>query len=623
MGDKNPPISLRDAIFDLADDTNLIEIVESELGVATLERLQARLRRIRDTHYFIAVLGRQGVGKSSLLNALLFRRRVLPMDVTETTNILCKVVGDQGRGPGVEIKFRDGRQTKGPVTSNFLGQFVDEQRNTGNAERVLEVVVRHPHPLLQSGIAFVDTPGVGSLIDQNSQTTIDFLPKVAGAVFVFSTTPTILDSEVDFLEETWDFARHFFFVQNVWGEDAASLESAGQHNLETLSRIAKKRDDDPSRLRLYTVNIHAALMAATSGETQGDDTSGIGTLSDALKQHVGSGVARLRHVDTLADARLVVQRARTGASQRLRELEDRSLRTSRDFDEKAAETRQQVRAARDAWKQACDVFEESARQAGSVFDTKLTNEFKELSSEFMSNIEARTTDPDHLVQAAQEQVRFRARAAISVYEDGFKKAVESLMTAYDLGSRHVANAVDGVFQDAKHGAEVDLEESIRTAGGFAANVGGMAFMALTGEAALIYFGTISGTIPGVGLIIAAVVIAIGFTVKKAAERRVKDKLKDAFRRAFDDAEHKLREAAHRHYRDQGEEIKRRLDRELRELLSDAEGRLCRLEDDRMLSTREAEHMTIALQERLGRSALLLGRICNLHAMTETEGEITS
>lgn len=65
---------------------------------------------------------------------------------------------------------------------------------------------------------FVDTPGVESLIEGNQKTTMEFLPKVSMAIFLISTTPALLDDEVEFLHATWSFADRFVFVQNVWGE---------------------------------------------------------------------------------------------------------------------------------------------------------------------------------------------------------------------------------------------------------------------------------------------------------------------------------------------------------------------------------------------------------------------
>jgi predicted GTPase len=111
---------LRGQLMEVAGDPEFQAAVREELGTRSLEVLQERVGRLQDDHMYVAILGRQGVGKSSLINALLFSREVLPVDIDETTNVLCKVVHDQGQGAAARVLLANGDEERGPASRDFL-----------------------------------------------------------------------------------------------------------------------------------------------------------------------------------------------------------------------------------------------------------------------------------------------------------------------------------------------------------------------------------------------------------------------------------------------------------------------------------------------------------------------
>lgn len=62
-----------------------------------------------------------------------------------------------------------------------LASYVAEERNPGNARRVTAVEVFVPSPLLADGMCLVDTLGLGSVFEWNSDSTRAFVPHVDAA----------------------------------------------------------------------------------------------------------------------------------------------------------------------------------------------------------------------------------------------------------------------------------------------------------------------------------------------------------------------------------------------------------------------------------------------------------
>jgi len=175
---------LRDEILAVRWDKSFQSGLEQILGDDSRDLMNKRLNKLVDDNLYAAFLGRQGVGKSSLVNALLFKKEILPIDVTETTNVLCKIIHSHGMNPGVTVYFKDGTSKEGPPTRDYLADFVDEQHNPENNKRIQEIILRYPIDYLSEGIAFVDTPGVDSMLSHNMKTTMEFLPQVSCAIFV-------------------------------------------------------------------------------------------------------------------------------------------------------------------------------------------------------------------------------------------------------------------------------------------------------------------------------------------------------------------------------------------------------------------------------------------------------
>ncbi len=178
---------------------------------AELAQDAAMLReRLSSGQLHLAVMGQFKRGKSTLINALL-GAEILPDGVLPVT--LVPVFLHYGPQPEFEIRFANGRAPERYCVER-LGDFVNEANNPKNRENVSRVDLFYPADLLQRGIVLIDTPGIGSTLQHNTDTTLDFLPRCDAAVVVLSADPPITAAEVAFLQQLQPHVARLFFVLN-------------------------------------------------------------------------------------------------------------------------------------------------------------------------------------------------------------------------------------------------------------------------------------------------------------------------------------------------------------------------------------------------------------------------
>jgi GTP-binding protein EngB required for normal cell division len=156
----------------------------------------------------VAVVGEFKRGKSSLVNALL-DRQVLPVGVLPLTAV--PTVLERGDS-GLAVEFGDGHTERHPLGA--LAGFVTEADNPGNRLGVARVTARLHAPLLDQGVRLVDTPGVGSVYEHNTQAVDAYLPSLDAAVLVTSADPPISKAERAFLAKVAEHAVRLFVVLN-------------------------------------------------------------------------------------------------------------------------------------------------------------------------------------------------------------------------------------------------------------------------------------------------------------------------------------------------------------------------------------------------------------------------
>jgi len=111
-----------------------------------------------------------------------------------------------------DVLFNNGTGKR--ISGDQLSLYVMEKQNPKNVKDVKIVQIRHPSTYLMSGVRIIDTPGVASVHDHNTETTYSYLPQADAAIFMVSVDPPISAAEYHFLNDLKGFAARLFFVQN-------------------------------------------------------------------------------------------------------------------------------------------------------------------------------------------------------------------------------------------------------------------------------------------------------------------------------------------------------------------------------------------------------------------------
>jgi small GTP-binding protein len=166
------------------ENTALLRLVDTLPRVDGLEpaaMAQARDAVFHSDHPFLlALIGPFGVGKSSLINALLGDEVLVTGPVPTTSQVAILRHGDAFEKVGAQ----DGVET-----------------------------IFHPAPLLRQ-ISLVDTPGLESVFAQHSERTDSFLHRSDWVVLVMLATQALSASNLKYLETLKSYGKHVLVVVN-------------------------------------------------------------------------------------------------------------------------------------------------------------------------------------------------------------------------------------------------------------------------------------------------------------------------------------------------------------------------------------------------------------------------
>lgn len=177
-----------------------LESVISEHGLVEFRSTLAMIiERLEDNSFEIAIFGRVSSGKSSLLNAIL-ETDVLPVGVTPITSVPTRLV--YGDSPAVNVWFANKSSEKFRI--DHISKFVTEQFNPNNEKHVSRIVVQLPSRRLQGGIAFVDTPGLGSLATSGAAETFAYLPRCDLGVVTIDAGSTLTRDDLQAIQTLYE-----------------------------------------------------------------------------------------------------------------------------------------------------------------------------------------------------------------------------------------------------------------------------------------------------------------------------------------------------------------------------------------------------------------------------------
>ena len=166
----------------------------------------------------VVVLGAFKAGKSSFLNNLL-GAEILPVGVLPLTALVTRLAyGPEDR---LEVVFLGGERCNLPLSA--LPDYVTESANPENVKQVAAAELTAAALAPFQGLRFVDTPGLGSVFQHNTQAALDWLPRVGGALLAVPVNQPFSEQDLALLKEV---ARHT--PEIVLLVTKADLVTAGQ-----------------------------------------------------------------------------------------------------------------------------------------------------------------------------------------------------------------------------------------------------------------------------------------------------------------------------------------------------------------------------------------------------------
>lgn len=165
--------------------------------------------KIQNETFNLVVVGQFKRGKTSLINALL-GANILPVAVVPLTSIVTIIT--YGAALRIKVYFNDGKTVE--VRTKNLSEYVTEKGNPRNIKDVREVIVTYPSPYLKDGVRLIDTPGVGSIYQHNTDVAYQYLPKSDAALFLLSVDQPLSKAEIDFLYDVKEYSNKIFFLLN-------------------------------------------------------------------------------------------------------------------------------------------------------------------------------------------------------------------------------------------------------------------------------------------------------------------------------------------------------------------------------------------------------------------------
>lgn len=197
MTQPNDPRRVK-VIVELIDHTSKIADTRERGDLVT--RLGRARNRISDPQIRVVIAGQLKQGKSQLLNSLL-NMPVARVGDDESTVLATVVSYGEQASARLVVARPDGEEPELiAIPPADLGNDLRRAPQAGGRE-VLRVEVTAPSPLLKSGLAFVDTPGVGGHGQPHLSATLGLLPDADAMLMISDSSQEFTEPEMTFMRQ--------------------------------------------------------------------------------------------------------------------------------------------------------------------------------------------------------------------------------------------------------------------------------------------------------------------------------------------------------------------------------------------------------------------------------------
>lgn len=330
--------------------------------------------KIEKNTFNLVVVGQFKRGKTSLINALL-GADLLPVAVVPLTSIVTIMTyGDALRIKGY---FNDGGVTE--IKPESLPEYITEKGNPKNIKDVSEVIITYPSPYLKDGVRLIDTPGVGSIYQHNTDVAYQYLPKSDAAMFLLSVDQPMSKAELDFLRDVKEYSNKIFFLLN-------KVDYLNEKDLQESIDFSKGvlKEAMGTEVKIFPVSARQALEGKIAGSAEMIQKSRLPEFSEALNRFIMEEKGKVLLISVINNLLRILSQSRFEL-----ELELKSLSEPLDelkmkvgvFEAKKQEVMLQ--------KQDFDILLEGETKSllKNILDEDLEKFKKEIVSQIMANLE--------------------------------------------------------------------------------------------------------------------------------------------------------------------------------------------------------------------------------------------
>ncbi|MGH9170741.1 MAG: dynamin family protein [Acidimicrobiales bacterium] len=260
----------------------LMRLVEADHDEERTEYVRQLAARLAEDKFQLAVVGQFSRGKSTLMNAILGDSH-LPVGALPMTSVITTVV--YGSTARATVR-RAGTRLALEMPIGDLVRYVGQASAEREELRVVSALVEVPAEILRLGFSFVDTPGVGSAIAGNTETTLGFLPEADAVIFVTSFESALGEAELAFLGTVRSHVRRIFIVLNkkdlVAGGEAGDIVAFVHRQLRAAGLDGA---------RVFEVSARDGLAARLAGDAAALAGSGLPALEAELVDYLTTAKA--------------------------------------------------------------------------------------------------------------------------------------------------------------------------------------------------------------------------------------------------------------------------------------------------------------------------------------------
>lgn len=228
-------VDLKNLIRDFENNVDLSnQFASFSNNLIELDRLQ---KKLQEEKIYLVIVGLFKRGKSSIVNALI-KREIAPYSVIPLTSVV--TLFEYGKEDQLKVIFTDNHVVHENIET--ISEFVTETKNPQNIKNVDFVNILLNSDFLKR-VTLVDTPGIGSTFENNTETTYNYVEKIDAALFTLSADLPISKTEVEFLKQIRASVPKIIFVLNkIDLINQKEIDNILAFNISVLKNIYKNEE---------------------------------------------------------------------------------------------------------------------------------------------------------------------------------------------------------------------------------------------------------------------------------------------------------------------------------------------------------------------------------------------